>query len=200
MAAAAGSSAVTAHFLANGTLDPAFAPAFTGAVWTLARAENTLYVGGSFTTINGVTRNRAAAFDIAGLSILPWHPNVGAGTVQAIELSGPRVFIGGTFAQVSGTNRQNLAAVDAGTGALQSFVAHTTGQISAGSSRSSTGRRACGRRRSTGTAERCGPRPPTPTTPSSRWLRMAAICMLPASSPSSVGRPGPGWRSSTPSP
>ena len=86
-------------------------------VSTLALSGNTIYVGGSFSSINDAPRNRLAAISMDG-TLLPWIPSVrGAtsygGEVDSLVVSGSTVYIGGDFATVDDKPRRSLAAIDA---------------------------------------------------------------------------------------
>ena len=78
-----------------------------------------LFLGGTFTSVGGLTRNRLAAVDpVTGNVDKNWK---GIGTnsvVRALTVSGNRLYLGGDFTQVKGEPRQHLAAVDASTAAL----------------------------------------------------------------------------------
>jgi hypothetical protein len=50
-------------------------------------STNTLYVGGSFTSINGVTRKAVAAFSATSYALRPWAPVVNGGTIRDIEVT-----------------------------------------------------------------------------------------------------------------
>ena len=69
------------------------------------------YIGGNFTNINGITRNRLARINADG-SLHAWNPNTN-GTVWAIARSGNTVYIGGSFTTIGGTTRNYLAAIGA---------------------------------------------------------------------------------------
>lgn len=77
------------------------------------------YIAGNFTSVNGVTRNRAARINSDG-SLHAWNPNVSTASsyVYAIAVSGGKVFLGGSFNTVGSQTRNQLAAVDAETGAI----------------------------------------------------------------------------------
>ena len=84
-----------AHIRADGTLDPAFAPQADQPVRALVLNGTTLYVGGSFTQIKGLPRNRLAAVNATTAAVLPWDPNV---TGHIFPSVGDRmVFAGGSF-------------------------------------------------------------------------------------------------------
>src|SRR5262249_34065666 len=85
----------------------------------LGAQGSTLYVGGAFTTISGVSRARVASFDMGTGAVTGWSPGVdgvGASTaVSAIAVSGSTVYLGGTFDTIGGSPRNNIAAVDVAT-------------------------------------------------------------------------------------
>jgi fibronectin type 3 domain-containing protein len=98
---------------ASGTL-----PLSTGAV-AVSPNGSTVYVGGNFTTVDGLSRNHIAAFSTATGALLPWNPGVG-GVVRAITVSpdSNTVYVGGSFGKVGKTTvGPNVAAIDATTGA-----------------------------------------------------------------------------------
>ncbi len=112
-----------AHVLADGTVDPAWAPGasgtypyeptFGGAVWVLAFDGTTIYAAGPFDTLAGEARAGLGAVDLAG-DVTAWAPTIEpAWGVQAIGFRGTTVYLGGGFHAVDGQGRAGLAAVDA---------------------------------------------------------------------------------------
>jgi large repetitive protein len=95
------------------TFTSAGLPLTDGAI-TASPDGKTIYVGGSFTAVDGVGRNHIAAFNAATGALLSWNPNV-SGRVSAIATAGNTVYIGGTFGKVGTTVEGNLAAVSAST-------------------------------------------------------------------------------------
>jgi hypothetical protein len=87
------------------------------SVAALVVAENTVYVGGNFTSVGGIARNNLAAIDAITGAVLPWNPNAN-GPVRALALSGNTVYAAGGFASIDGTTRYSLAAIDGTTGAV----------------------------------------------------------------------------------
>jgi len=77
------------------------------------------YIGGSFTSVDSVTRNRAAHINSDGSLDSNWNPNIG-GAVTALAVSGSTVYLGGTFTTVGGTTR-NYAAAMGTDGTLQNW-------------------------------------------------------------------------------
>ena len=68
------------------------------------------YIGGDFTELNGIPRNRAAHI-LADGSVGPWDPDVD-GPVRCFLKHGANIYIGGDFEYVGGLVRPALAAVD----------------------------------------------------------------------------------------
>ena len=62
------------HVLADGSVDPAFAPEPDGEVTSLVRVGGTLYVAGQFATIGGHARAGLAALDASSGALLSWAP------------------------------------------------------------------------------------------------------------------------------
>jgi hypothetical protein len=101
-------------------------------VFTIAFSGTTVYFGGHFGLVNGVSRNSAAAVDISG-NLLAWNPNIYASancsTCQTVETERAYtiipdpvthlIYICGGFWQVNGTKLSfNLGAFDPSTGTL----------------------------------------------------------------------------------
>ncbi|WBQ02721.1 fibronectin type III domain-containing protein [Kribbella sp. CA-293567] len=91
----------------------AFAPKLNGAVWSIATSPdgNWVVIGGDFTTVNGIKRNRIAMFSVkTGKLVQAWDPSVST-RVKAIAIFGNSVFFGGSFGRVDNVTRNHLAAV-----------------------------------------------------------------------------------------
>jgi trimeric autotransporter adhesin len=88
-----------------------------GRVYAVAYLGGTIYLGGSFTSVDGTTRNRLAACDAATGNLLSWNPNAN-GVVRALEVSpaGTRVYAGGDFTAVGGAARARVAALSPSSG------------------------------------------------------------------------------------
>ncbi|QLQ09799.1 MAG: hypothetical protein HZY75_04715 [Nocardioidaceae bacterium] len=95
-----------------------------------ANADGTgVFVGGAFTNIAGVAKNRLALLRLdTGANVASFTTNVNNQAVLSLARSGDVLFLGGTFTQVNGAARQRLAAVSATTGAN---VAGWTGSANA---------------------------------------------------------------------
>jgi len=86
-------------------------PDANGPVSSIAISCDTVYVGGSFTTIGGTNRNRVAALNIITGRATGWNPNAD-GDVLKIALAGDVVYAGGKFTEIGGQPRSFLAALD----------------------------------------------------------------------------------------
>jgi type IX secretion system substrate protein len=76
----------------------------------------TMYVGGSFTSLGPLVRRTGlAAFDASTGKVLPWDPEPD-GVVQSLVVTGNTVHVAGNFSTVGGQPRAHLAALDATTG------------------------------------------------------------------------------------
>jgi hypothetical protein len=90
-----------------------------GQVSAVAVSGGKVYLGGSFTHVNGVVRNHLAAVDTATGQLASWDPNANeAVRALAVSADGTRVYAGGTFTSVGGASRNRLAAIDASSGAV----------------------------------------------------------------------------------
>jgi len=95
-----------------------FDPNLNGNCLALATSGNMLYMGGSFTTVGGVTRNRLAAYNIETNSLdLNFNPNIN-NSVNTIKISGDHMYIGGDFTLVGASTRNRCAKVRLSDGAL----------------------------------------------------------------------------------
>jgi hypothetical protein len=92
----------------------AFAPDIDGRVWALAAHGGSVYIGGKFGTVNGVSRPNLVKVDAAtGAVDTAFRARLG-GKVNALVVSGGRLFAGGAFGK-------KLVAVNLNTGADTGF-------------------------------------------------------------------------------
>ena len=89
-----------------------------GAVDALAVVGSQLYLGGSFTTVNGVARKNLARVDLAS-GVLDTSFSLDANNVvYDLWLHGTRLYVSGDFTSLGGAGRSKVAAIDTTTGAL----------------------------------------------------------------------------------
>ena len=104
----------------------------TGGVNAVAYLGGTVYLGGSFTQVNGQTRNHLAACDATSGNLLAWNPNAN-NVVRALKVSpaGTRVYAGGDFTVVAGVPRARVAALDPSSGAAFGWRPYVNDQVKA---------------------------------------------------------------------
>ncbi|RFA14645.1 cell surface protein [Subtercola boreus] len=121
--AAAGVNTVSRTYLLSynlttGVLNTGFAPVLNGQVKAVTGSPDgtRLYVGGAFTTVNGVNRYRVTALDPStGAVVTSWAPGTNS-TVSAIVATPTAVYLGGTFSSIGKDVRNKVGAVTASNG------------------------------------------------------------------------------------
>ncbi|MBI1195824.1 MAG: hypothetical protein GC138_08265 [Gammaproteobacteria bacterium] len=92
-----------------------------GSVWTaVGDGSGGWYIGGAFSSIDGVATGNLAHIDSSGALDLNWMPATN-GFVYSLVLDGGVLYAGGLFTQVNGQPRNHLAALDA-SGVLQAWA------------------------------------------------------------------------------
>ena len=93
-----------------------FNPQFNGAVWAIEAVGSSVYVGGEFTSVNGVARRGLVKLDATtGAIDNTFQPTIKSGNVTEIRSVGGRLIIGGSFPK-------RLAALDPTTGADTGYI------------------------------------------------------------------------------
>src|ERR1700683_5140200 len=117
-----------AHVESDGTVDPSWDPDVASdgsqaAVLSLALSGGELFVGGGFTSVDGVARDSIAEVSTAGSGTVDptWDPDASCANlpkcVDALLVSGSELFVGGGFSSIGGQTRPWLAEVStAGSG------------------------------------------------------------------------------------
>ena len=107
-----------ARLNANGTLDATFDPGTgtNGTPWHLAlQPDGKVLIGGAFTEVNGVARNRIARLNANGTLDAAFNPGTGTNGAPlhlALQPDG-KVLIGGEFTEVDGVARNRIARLNA---------------------------------------------------------------------------------------
>jgi hypothetical protein len=90
-------SNIVAFNPANGVVS-SFAPSVNGQVWGLASDGTSLWIGGTFTSVNGVARRGVAKLNRTTGAVDPaFNANLASGKVTELALVGGRLLAGGTF-------------------------------------------------------------------------------------------------------
>jgi hypothetical protein len=96
-------------------LDNNFSASINGGVACVHISGSVVYIGGDFTTVNGVSRQRFAALNKNTGELL----NISAtanGALYSITSSGNTLYVGGLFTTISGSSRNRIAALNATNG------------------------------------------------------------------------------------
>jgi hypothetical protein len=120
------------HVDASGRIDPHGSLMGEGSIDALARAGNTLYMGGEFVSVGGLSRSNLAAMDTTTGTVTAWRPGASSADdfvdVFALAAVGPTVYAGGTFDRIGGRHRVGVAALNAQTGRARTRTRTRTGQ------------------------------------------------------------------------
>ncbi len=84
-------------------------PGVNDQVSCIARYQNTVFISGSFTLVDTVTRASVAAIDAITGAILPWYPDPTGGYVGKIIVANNKLIVFGSFSGVSGAPRNRIA-------------------------------------------------------------------------------------------
>ena len=118
----------------TGLIDTSFRPSFNGGVRAVeASPDGTkLFVGGSFNTVNGVTKQKVASLNLttgAPLSTFGFTNNTN-NQVQSLAATNSTLYVGGRYSRINGQLLTGLAAVDAASGVVDtSFDNQLSGGI-----------------------------------------------------------------------
>ena len=122
-----------ARLNADGSLDSGFAPTVTSgfAVNSIAlRADGKIFIGGTFNTVNGQTRNGIALLNADGTPDATFNPTIGnAGINSVLVQADGKIVVGGTFSGVNGFNRTNLVRFNSDGTLDTTFNAGTIGTV-----------------------------------------------------------------------
>jgi uncharacterized delta-60 repeat protein len=102
----------------EGTVDTTFSLnlSFSAVVFDIKiRPDGKILIGGDFTTVNGVSRNRIALLNSDGTLDTSFNPGTGAnGGIYRIALQADgKIMLAGFFTQINGANRQQVARLNA---------------------------------------------------------------------------------------
>ncbi|WP_343442436.1 hypothetical protein [Micromonospora schwarzwaldensis] len=126
---------LASYNLDTGKVDTGFKPTIDGAVAAVEASPDgtSLYIAGSFNTINGVTKRKIARLNpTTGAPVAAFTATASA-RATALAVSPTAVYVGGQFATVNGVARSGLAALNPTTGAVDTaFNLPVTGGIGVG--------------------------------------------------------------------
>jgi hypothetical protein len=110
------------HIRGDGSIDTSYPDTNAGGrVVSLARGkDNTIYVGGSFTSLNGTARQNVGAIS-AGGQVTSWNPGADAYVYGIATAPGGRVYLAGDFLNAGGAPRNRIAAITTSGALITSF-------------------------------------------------------------------------------
>lgn len=113
---------LAAYNFDTGLIDTTFRPTFNGGVNAVeASPDGTkLFVGGSFSQVNGVARQKLASLNLTTGAPVPSFAVTSStnNVVTALAATNTTVYAGGKFSRINGQLRTGLAALNASTGAV----------------------------------------------------------------------------------
>jgi hypothetical protein len=113
---------LAAFDLRTGRLITTFRADTNGAVRALVSDGTSLYVGGSFTSIGGVSRSRLAKIDpTTGAVDTSFSANAGS-HVYSLAIGGGRLAVAGSFSTIGGQTRTRAAVLNPANGAVTAFA------------------------------------------------------------------------------
>ena len=99
----------------------AWNPNANSTVYDLETDGTTIFAGGSFTTLGGLTANRLAGIDASTGAMTAFNPSLNSTVIKLLR-SGSTLYIGGSFTQIDGTPRLRFASINTNTGALNALT------------------------------------------------------------------------------
>jgi len=121
------SAGLLAHINPDGTLDN-WNPEINNPVESLALSDSLLYVGGSFRTIDGQTRERLASFHRESGQLTDWDP-LFDNDIVTMAISGSKLYLGGRFTSIDGITRNHLMSFDLDADTLSSWNPDANGEV-----------------------------------------------------------------------
>lgn len=111
----------------TGALNANLKPAINNSVRTITATATTVYFGGNFDQIGGLSKVRVAAIDATSGALLPFSVAANPAQVQAVALTpdGSKLVIAGRFQYLNGLWNPGIGWVNATTGAVVAFPANT---------------------------------------------------------------------------
>jgi hypothetical protein len=115
----------------TGALITGFQANTNDTVRSIAYDGTRLYIGGSFTTVNGLTRQRVAALDpVTGAVSTTWVANASS-NVSSLAVAAGTLYVAGNFTSIKGVARSRLAALNLADATVTSFAPQVNDRIGA---------------------------------------------------------------------
>ena len=89
-----------------------------GTVYAVISDGSSVWIGGDFTTVNGVAKSRLAKVDAFTGAVDQAFTATAPNTVKDLLLAGNQLYVVGEFGQINGVQRDRAALLDKATGAV----------------------------------------------------------------------------------
>jgi len=121
----AGYYRIAAFSTATGQIIPSFRPILESQARAVVATNSSVYIGGTFSSVNGTARSYIAQVNASDGSVTGWNPGADL-TVEALALTpdGSRLVVGGRFSNLGGQPNYGLGAVDTATGSVVPWAAN----------------------------------------------------------------------------
>lgn len=96
---------------ATGSIRPVKVSPNFSAIRTISSVGSKLFLGGTFSSLDGVERKGISGLDLVNNKIIAWSPDM-LGNAFKIMFDNDTLYAGGQMAKVNGNNRKQLAAFD----------------------------------------------------------------------------------------
>ena len=108
----------------TGAISTTFVPNPNGRVEAVVPSGDgtSIFVGGQFSSIGGVSRSRVARIQVSNGAVLPFNAGAINAVVRDLKVVGSRLWIAGLFSKVKGNAQPALATVNATTGAFDPYM------------------------------------------------------------------------------
>jgi PKD repeat protein len=115
---------LVAFDIRTGALNTSFNHKLNGQGRTITASPDgkRVYVGGDFTTVDGVARGHIAAFDVSTGALVAGFAPKSNGAVYSLMATNSLVYAGGNFTNAGGQTRTRLAAFNASNGAVTAWA------------------------------------------------------------------------------
>ena len=103
---------------------------FNNSLFTTAvQPDGKIILGGAFTSVLGVTRNRIARLNTDGTLDVAFNPAANNSVSSIAVQTDGKILVGGSFTSIGGQTRNRIARIDAITGAADSFDPNASADV-----------------------------------------------------------------------
>lgn len=93
---------------------------------TLNNSGDKIFIGGSFTSMGGVVRERIAKLTQGSVNV-NWDPQIDDRSVKTLAIKDKHLYVGGNFTSINGIDRRGLASISTEDGTLEDWAVAENG-------------------------------------------------------------------------